>query len=259
MLKSVVMAISLIIYSPVAAVAMSQGCGGKCSGCHSLTVAEADKLVGKIGVKVKKVAVASVRGLFELTVEKDGQQSVTYMDFGKKHIIPGPIYSLATQKPITAAPANKPKVVNKINVDNIPKGNSIVMGNPSGKKKLFVFTDPDCPYCKKLHAEIKKLVALDKNLTVYIKMLPLKMHPKAYDKAVAILGSPTAEMLDRAFSGAELAAGPAGARRGVDETIRYAESIGVTMTPSLVLSDGRVIPGYWDAPTIRKFLSGKTI
>lgn len=257
MLKTAVVVTLLITSLPVAALPMSQqGCGGDCAGCHTLTLGEAKTLMKKTGGEVKKVRLSPIKGLFEVIFTKNGQQGTAYLDFGKKHLIPGPVFNLATMKPIGEAAASQPKSVSKINIDKIPKDNSIIMGNPMGRKKLFVFTDPECPFCKKLHGELKKLVEMDRSLTVYVKMFPLPMHPKAYDKARVILGAKSIKMLDQAFAGAALPQpGPKDSTKGVDETVRFAESNGISLTPTLIMPDGRVVLGYWDAPTIQKLMA----
>ena len=61
------------------------------------------------------------------------------------------------------------------------------MGDAASPQKVAVFTDPDCPFCVKLHRELKKLVTRNRDVTIYVKMFPLKMHPKAHDKARVIL------------------------------------------------------------------------
>lgn len=257
MLKSFVLAVLLIMMAS-SVYAMSEGCGGACSKCHSLTLNEANKIIKRTGGKVKNVKLSKVRGLFEFTFEKDGQQATGYLDFGKRYIITGPIFDTQTMKQVAETPAGKElKPVTKVDVRKIPLYNSIVMGNQMGRKRIFVFTDPDCPYCGKLHQELKKLVKQDLSLAVYVKMFPLKMHPHAYDKARTILASGSLQVLDQMFAGRQLpnARGKDG-KAAVDETIRLGESLGINSTPTMVLPDGSVVTGYWDAAKIRQLMDG---
>ena len=272
--KPLLYSLLLLVWTASAAFAMD-GCGaGPCAKCHSLTLKEANTLLAGVGV-VKKVQLAPVNGLWLLELEKNGRQGVIFMDFGKKNLIAGTVFPLASAMPFepaagpvapqpavaapvqgrptttveTAPPAIRPEFT------AIPLDNSIVIGNPSGKKRLIVFTDPECPFCARLHAELKKLVALEPDLAVYVKMFPLKMHPKAYDKARVVLGGGTRELLDQAFAGAALA--PPGAEYGkkaVDDTLKLGASVGIDSTPTLVLPDGRVMPGFKDAAALRKLL-----
>jgi len=225
-----------------------------CASCHALSIEEAGRIFKGLG-EVKAVKMSPVKGLYEVTVQQGNRQAVAYLDFSKKLLVPGPIFDTATKSSLTPPPVELPKILSKAELDAIPLTNSIVMGNPSGKKRLIVFTDPDCSFCARLHAELKKLVVLEPDLAIYIKMFPLKMHPAAYDKARVILGSNSLELLDKAFAkGALPEPGPKDPKEPVDETIKIGDSLGIDGTPAMVLPDGRLISGARDAETIRKML-----
>ncbi len=248
--------VSVLLSAP--SFAMTGKGHGKCANCHTMTVSEASALMKSIGGTVKYVKLSPVAGLFELTIENNGRQGTAYVDFAKKHVMPGPVFDLATGKTINQPSAKAPSPARRVDIGKITKDNSIIMGNPKGKKKLFVFTDPDCPFCAKLHPELKKLAAQDRSLVIYVKMFPLQVHPKAFDKAKVILGRGSAELLDKAFAGQPLPPlGPLDYRKPVDDTIALATSLGITATPTLVMPDGRLVQGYYDVATLRQYIDGK--
>jgi thiol:disulfide interchange protein DsbC len=132
------------------------------------------------------------------------------------------------------------------------------MGDPAAAKKLVVFTDPECPYCSKLHAELKKLVAVNRDVAVYLKLFPLKSHPNAYAKAQVILENGSLSMLEESYAGRKLPApGPRNTGAVLDETIKLAASLGIDATPTIIFPDGSLAEGYMDAAQIRKRLMGK--
>ncbi|HWI41186.1 MAG TPA: DsbC family protein, partial [Verrucomicrobiae bacterium] len=63
------------------AMPLSDRGGAACSSCHVLTLQEAKNLVAGIGAEVKDVKPAAVGGLWELLLEKDGQQAAAYVDY----------------------------------------------------------------------------------------------------------------------------------------------------------------------------------
>jgi thiol:disulfide interchange protein DsbC len=266
MSKHLIICVIVVLFACSASFAMD-GCGdGKCAKCHTLTLEEANGLLRAVG-KVNNIQLAPVNGLWRLELEKDGRRGVVFMDYGKKNLIAGTVFPLESDKVSRQETESKDKrpapSANRIaqpDALSIPLENSIIIGNLAGHKKLFVFTDPDCPFCARMHAELKKLALLEPDLAIYVKMFPLKMHPGAYDKARVIIGGGSPELLDRAFAGAALT--PPGAEYGkkaVDETIMLGESLGIHSTPTLVLPDGRVMPGYKRAPDLKNLLatSGK--
>ena len=252
-IKYVLLALGLLaLAAPAFAMSTGEGCGGDCASCHAITLKEANQILKEVGT-VKAVKEAPVRGLYELTLEQGGRTGVAYLDYGKKHLIGGQIYDIASRKVAgAAAPAKR---LERLDPATLKMEQSLVMGNAKGKKRLFVFTDPECPFCAKLHAELKKLVALEPDLAVFIKLYPLKMHPKAYDKARVILGQKSLHLLEKSFAGEALPApGAKDAKKAVDDTMRFAESAGIDATPTLVLPDGRIMPGFRDAEAMRKLL-----
>ncbi len=96
---------------------------------------------------------------------------------------------------------------------------------------------------------MKKIIEERKDIAFYIKFFPLKNHPGAYDKAKAIMCEKSLALLEDAHSGKPLPA-PQCQTTAVDESIKLAEKLGISSVPTLILPDGRVIPGYKDAKTL---------
>lgn len=228
-----------------------------CASCHFLSRDEAGTIFKGLG-EVTDVKISPVKGLYEVTVKQKNRQAVAYLDFGKKILVPGPIFDIASKKPLTPPPVDVPKILSKAELEKIPLTGSLVMGNPNGKMRMFVFTDPDCPFCGKLHKELKKLVAMEPDLAIYIKMYPLEMHPGAYDKARVILGENSLEMLEKAFAGEKLPApGERDRKEPVDASIKLGESLGVDGTPAIIMPNGRIFSGFTEAEKIRRLMGGK--
>ncbi|MBU5613300.1 DsbC family protein [Geomonas azotofigens] len=247
----------VVIAFAAPAFAMSEGCSGECASCHSITLQEASGLLKGIG-PVTDVKPALVRGLYEVTFEQGGKSGVAYLDYAKKHIIAGQVFDIATRQPVAnSAQAKQEQKTSKERLDpaTISTDHALVMGNPKGKKKLFVFTDPECPFCAKAHIELKKLASLEPDLCIYIKLYPLKIHPRSFDKSRVILSRNAVELLEKSLAGQALpAATEKDARKPVDDTIKFAESNGIYSTPTLVLPDGRIMVGYRDAKAMQELL-----
>lgn len=96
---------------------------------------------------------------------------------------------------------------------------------------------------------MKKIVEERKDIVFYIKLLPLKIHPAAYEKSKAIVCERSLTLLEEAFEKKPLPK-PACETTVVDETMKLADRLGISSLPVTILPDGRILPGYMDAKTL---------
>jgi thiol:disulfide interchange protein DsbC len=225
----------------------ADGCGaGACADCHSITKEETAKLLGNMVDRVNSVEFAEVPGLWVAEVEKGEVKLPVYIDFSKQFLVSGSVIRLNDKTNLTQQRSAR---MNKVDVSRIPLGDALLLGKATAKTKVIVFTDPECPYCKKLHEELKEVVRRDPAIAFLIKLFPLKMHPNAYDISKSIVCSNSLEFLEASFAGRPVP--PASCdTQVVDQTRALAAELGITSTPTLVLPDGLVEPGYKSAAAL---------
>ncbi|SKA23393.1 thiol:disulfide interchange protein DsbC [Trichlorobacter thiogenes] len=262
MFKELIFVITLSLVTASISFAMpTNGCGGDCTSCHSLSEKDATTLLSKIGATAKSVKQSPSKGLFEVLAEKDGKQGIVFIDYGKKHLFQGVLVSFDTLQPVSSFQQNliQPKQATSVDVSKIPVENSLVMGNPKGSKKLYVFSEPDCPYCRSGHTELKKLAKLDRDLAIHLMFFPLDMHPNSYDKSRTLLEAMNLELMDNAFAGQDIPKPTQeNSKKKLDAIIAFANANGISATPTLVMSDGRIVVGMRDASTLKKMLDGNS-
>lgn len=234
------------------------GCGaGSCSDCHNLTVAEAKTLL-KGGVDaVHSVDFAEMPGVWAVDVEKDKKRFPVYIDFSKSYVVAGNIIRLQDGKAIAGSRQPPPKPA-RIDVNRIPLGDALLLGRADAKTKVVVFTDPQCPWCKKLHAEIDEVVKQDPDIAFLIKLFPLRIHPEAYTISKSIICLNSLDMLEASLAGKPVPP-PLCDTPVVDQTLALARELGINSTPTLILPDGSVIPGSRKADELLRLLGSKAV
>jgi thiol:disulfide interchange protein DsbC len=222
--------------------------GQDCAKCHTLGQDDAKNLLKHVipDMKVHQIGMSPVKGLWEVFFESGGRKGLIYIDFGKKFIFSGSLISIADRRNFTQERFNE---LNRADLSQIPLDDALVMGEKAAKYKVIVFDDPECPYCAKLHQEMKKIVAERKDIAFYIKMFPLKIHPQAYDKAKAILCEKSIALLSDAHDKKPLPK-PSCETTLVDEHIKQAQKLGLNGTPALIMPDGRIVQGYREASVL---------
>ncbi|MBU0944703.1 MAG: DsbC family protein [Proteobacteria bacterium] len=242
-----------LVLSPVLAF-QADGCGaGECRDCHTLDTKEAAILLQDKVTEVVDVKLSEVPGLWEVEAIYQGKKVPLYIDFSKQYLIGGNIVKLASGENLTQQSYID---MNRVDVSKISLDDTVIIGNPAAPRKVIVFDDPQCSYCLKIHPEMEKVVAQRADIAFFIKMFPLEMHPAAYDKARTIVCAKMKKSNDYALaflsdslSGKELP-GPDCDSDQVDKNIALAKELHINSTPTLIMPDGRVLPGYKGADAI---------
>ncbi len=160
--------VTLILAAPSVHAFSTSGCEGDCTKCHALTQQEAREILTKNDLfrklkipdaKLTGIKLSPVKSLWEVSLDNKGKSVVLYIDYSKTHVVLGTIVEIATFANKTAEQVKKLEEKRRVDVSKIPLDRALAMGkrNPEqGKQnKVIIFTDPDCPYCAKLHEETK--------------------------------------------------------------------------------------------------------
>jgi thiol:disulfide interchange protein DsbC len=226
---------------------------GECRDCHTLTREEAGKLLSGMVDNVLNVEMSPVQGLWVVDIVKAGKKIPVYIDFSKKYLLGAQIIRLSTKEDLTGARMNKLNEV-KVDFSRIPLEDALVMGKPSAKRRVIVFSDPDCHFCGKLHGELRTVTEKKPDVAFYIKLYSRNNNPATAEKAKSILCAKSLALLEDAYAGKPLP--PAICTTSApEETRNLADQLNLRGTPTLILPDGRVIPGYRDANALMQLLA----
>ncbi|UWE19355.1 DsbC family protein [Herbaspirillum huttiense] len=159
-------------------------------------------------------------------------------------LINGDVIDLKQNRSITSAikEATRPRVpVKELNLKD-----AIKMGN--GPDKIYVFSDPDCPYCKRLEGEFDKL----HGVTIYIFPFPIvELHPNAANVAESIWCAKKPATAWHDYLIKQVKPLPANCDNPIDRNVALAQKFKLYGTPAIVLQDGSVIPGAVSAETLQ--------
>ena len=144
--------------------------------------ARLEKIYESQGLKVISVSETPIQGIYEVVVS--GKQ-IIYTDAKGDYMFVGDLIDVNTRKSLTDERAAD---LNKIDFATLPLDKAIKEVRGNGKLKVAVFSDPDCPYCKRLEHEFEKMT----DITIYNFMMPIpSLHPDAARKAKSCGVSPT--------------------------------------------------------------------
>jgi thiol:disulfide interchange protein DsbC len=234
------------------------GCEGDCAKCHTIDNQDVKGILQGLKIaqaEVLDIRMSPIKGLWEVTISDRGKRGVLYVDFSKQFILPGPIIEVKTGANKTQEMLAKIQEKKRVDFAKIPLPSPLILGNARAAKRVAVFTDPDCPYCGKLHLELEKVVRERNDIAFHIILFPLSMHKDAYWKSKSIVCNRSLKMLEEAFAQKPIPR-PECDTQEIDNNIRLAESLGISSTPTLVAPDGRVHIGYLADKQVLDFIQG---
>ncbi|MBG9974314.1 DsbC family protein [Neisseria gonorrhoeae] len=208
--------------------------------------ARLEKTYSAQDLKVLSVSETPVKGIYEVVVS--GRQ-IIYTDAEGGYMFVGELINIDTRKNLTEERAAD---LNKIDFASLPLDKAIKEVRGNGKLKVAVFSDPDCPFCKRLEHQFEKMT----DVTVYSFMMPIAgLHPDAARKAQILWCQP-----DRAKAWTDwmrkgkFPVGGSICDNPVAETTSLGEQFGFNGTPTLVFPNGRTQSGYSPMPQLEEII-----
>lgn len=179
------------------------------------------------------------KGVYEV-IEKNPIQSFFVSEDGR-YLIQGGIIDLITRQKMPES--GKLKQLKKAIIDSINEQDKIIFKAENEKHIVHVFTDVDCPFCRKLHAQMPKMNEL--GITVKYLASPLaSLHPTAQGTMEKIWCAKNRIAAMDDYKKYKTIPDSNPCKNPVAAQLKIATQLGVNGTPAIFLSDGTHIPGY---------------
>ncbi|MEJ5211169.1 MAG: DsbC family protein [Burkholderiales bacterium] len=197
-------------------------------------------------IPVSSVKKAPVKGLYEITA---GQQ-VFYVDEKVDHVILGNIIDTRSQRNLTA---ERREALLRVDFASLPLDDAIRIVRGKGTRRLAVFEDPDCPYCRRLEADLARI----DDVTIYVFLLPLdQLHPEAGLKSRKVWCAPDrAQAWLAVMNGGTPPDNKGDCPNPVARTAQLAQKLNIQGTPALIFESGRLVPGAIPREKIEELLN----
>ncbi len=191
------------------------------------------------------VSTTSWPGVFEVAVGSN----LAYVDASGQYFMFGHLYDMKAQRDLTA---ERKDTLTRIDFTSLPLNDALTEVRGNGKRTLVIFSDPDCPYCKKLEADIANL----SDVTIHTFLMPIaSLHPQARAKAISVWCAPNRIQAWNALMRQDQIITGEPCAHPVDRNIALAERLGISGTPTLVAADGRIMAGAASASQIKDWLA----
>ncbi len=205
-------------------------------------------LEGRLGgVKIEAVTKTPYLGLYEVRVDNE----ILYTDEKMSYIFSGNIIDAKSMQNLTE---KRLRELSGIKWENLPLDAAVKTVRGNGKRVLAVFSDPNCPFCKRFEKDLAKV----DDITIYTFLYPI-LSQDSHEKAKAIWCSP-----DRSKAWSDLMLNgkvPVAAHcdTPIEKNLALGRKYRINGTPTLVFTSGERVPGAVPAEQLEKMLaqSGK--
>lgn len=200
-------------------------------------------------IKPDAINESPIKGVYEVVVGA----RLFYVSEDGRYLMQGSMVDLKSREDLTEKKLGAARLgaLEKLGTDNM-----IVFKPKIFKHLVYVFTDIDCGYCRKLHSEIDQY--LKEGIEVRYLFFPRAgKDSDSYFKAETVwCAKDRNAALTRAKSGENLAKKEC--PNPIDKHMELASAMGANGTPMIVTEKGTILPGYVPATQLTKMLEEKT-
>jgi thiol:disulfide interchange protein DsbC len=197
----------------------------------------------KLG-KVDEVTKTPMPGVFEVRIGMD----LFYTDAEGNYVIQGEMIDAKQQRNLTEERQEK---LLAIPFNQLPLKDAFMLMRGNGKRRIAIFEDPNCPYCKRFEQDLQKV----NNVTIYWFLFPI-LGPDSTDKSRNLwcARDKAGAWLDWMLRG-KPAADAKCDTAALERNVEFGRKYKITGTPTMILEDGRRVPGAVPAAEVEKLLA----
>ena len=204
-----------------------------------------DKLRGSGEVEgVQKMPFA---GLYEVVVRTPDGPAIYYVDSGATVIIAGKVFEAKSGRNLTEERERK---LAAIKWESLPLQWAITSVRGTGRRKIAVLSDPNCPYCKRLEEDLAKLEDITVHILPYAILSPTSVRQA---KAVWCSKDRVKSWNDLMFRRIEPIAG-ADCDTPIEKLVQFGRGIRAGATPTWFLESGERFSGAMPLDQVRRLL-----
>ena len=194
--------------------------------------------------KIDEVTKTAIPGIYELRLGTE----ILYTDEQGSHLIEGQLIDTRTRVNLTDARVAK---LTAIDFKALPLKDAMVWKQGSGARKMVVFADPNCGYCKKFERDLQAV----KDVTVYTFLYPILGQDSAEkSKAIWCAKDNTKAWRDWMLKGTPATDSQQCDTSALQRNVAFGRKHRINGTPGIVFEDGKHVPGAIGAEQIEKQL-----
>ena len=195
--------------------------------------------------KIDEVSKSAMPGLYEIRV--NGSE-IYYTDGEGNFLLQGNLIDTRQRRNLTEERVDK---LTAISFDALPLKDAFTIVRGTGKRKLAVFEDPNCGYCKRFERDLQKV----DNVTIHMFLYPI-LSADSTEKSKNIWCTKDRAKAWQDWMVRDKAAATASCDiSAIERNVEIGRKHKITGTPTLIFADGTRVPGAITAAQVEKYLT----
>jgi thiol:disulfide interchange protein DsbC len=195
--------------------------------------------------KIEHIVKTPYSGMYEVIID----DQLLYTDAQGEYLFEGNIIEAKSRRDLSG---ERRKVLFAIDFDKLPLELAVKKVKGNGKRKLAIFTDPNCSFCRKLEKELSRV----SDVTLYFFMYPIFPGSDEIVRNVLCSKNPVKAWDDWMLS--DITPAQAVCDTQTEKVKALGQKLHVNGTPNLIFGNGMQAPGYLPAEELEKNLNQRT-
>lgn len=198
-------------------------------------------------IEISGIRQSPIEGLYEVVIGTD----VIYMTADGRYALRGELIDIREKQNITQS--MRADMRRQLLAD-LPRQDMIRFAGAETRHVIYVFTDIDCGYCRKMHEDVPRLTKEGVEVR-YLAYPRAGLDSETYEDMVSVwCAANQNDAMTRAKSGREVK--PADCDNPVADQYRAGQALGIRGTPAIFLENGEQLPGYVPPGRLVRILNG---
>ena len=196
--------------------------------------------------KIDEVSKSPMNGLYEVRVN---DSEIFYTDADGSFLIQGVLFDTKAKRNLTEERIAK---LGAFDFAALPIKDAFTIVRGNGKRKMAVFEDPNCGYCKRFEQDLQKV----NNVTVYMFLYPILSADSTEKSKVLWCNKDRAKAWEDHMVRNQEVTGKANCdTSAVDRNVAFGRKYNIKGTPTVIFADGSRVPGAIAAAQVEKQLA----
>ena len=199
--------------------------------------------------KIDEVSKTAMPGLYEIRV--NGSE-IFYTDAEGNFLIQGSLIDTKLKRNLTEERVDK---LSAMAFDTLPLKDAFTIVRGNGKRKMAVFEDPNCGYCKRFERDMQKV----NDVTVHMFLYPILSADSTEKSKNIWCAKDKAKVWHDLMVRDQPVPSASCDTSAIDRNVEFGKKYRITGTPTLIFADGARVPGAVSAQQVEKYLDNAKV